>query len=101
MRRKKDILPNAESLVVATKVLPIVAPVAPVQNNTCDCGVFVLAFADAFLRDRQNSELIVTSSVVRKRFPKIFGSYWFALDEIESKRKEMAHYILENGNVKL
>jgi Ulp1 family protease len=38
--------PNRDALKLARDELPLVQPTAPMQSNGCDCGVFVLQYAE-------------------------------------------------------
>ena len=97
-RRKKS-SPTDPDLVVDSKTLPIVPPKVPLQSNSCDCGVFVVVFAEEFLKAQIKTPLIATQLQAKRKLTKQFGSEWFSLETIQAKREEMARFIQENGNV--
>ena len=102
-RRKKSNVDDAD-LIVDSKTLPIVPPKVPLQSNSCDCGVFVVVFAEKFLNDQKQSSsnpLKATVKQVKRRLGKQFGSEWFPLIDIQKKRMEMAQLVQQWGNVKL
>jgi Ulp1 family protease len=95
-RKYPEVLPRIE---VSSHALPIMPPVVPLQTNSCDCGVFVLAFAERFLKDRERSPLLSTWNQIKKKCSKQFGTRWFLLNSIPNKRKELAGFVVNNGHV--
>lgn len=74
--------------------LPVCVPEVPLQDNGCDCGVFLLAFAKHFLTRRalqfQSSEY-----KIKQKFKQEFGSGWFPQREILEMREGMYKFILQ------
>jgi len=95
--RKKRRSPEEPTLKVDAETLPICPPKVPLQSNSCDCGVYLLQFAEQFLRDRINSEFECTQLQLKRKLTKQFGSAWFPQEQIPEKRKEMARFVEQHG----
>lgn len=57
-------------------------PKAPVQDNFCDCGVYVLQYMESFFKD----------PITDFSFP-IRKTDWFGFEEIAQKRKDIKELI--------
>lgn len=90
---RKKATPDPPHLVLDAKSLPIVAPIVPLQTNSCDCGVFTIVFAEKFLKDRQEKDFVASQIQTRRKFTRQFGAKWFPLDTIPKRRIEMAEYV--------
>lgn len=83
-----------DSFQVSARNLPVVAPDVPLQDNNCDCGVFVLEFTERFLKERAEAfEAISAPENIKKRFKSEFGKDWFPTSEIRRKRQQLIELI--------
>lgn len=80
-------------LQVSAVALPVVVPIVPLQDNGCDCGVFLLAFAQHFLTELA-WRFVSTEDSIRKRFKHEFGLGWFPTAQILTMRESMHKHIV-------
>ena len=71
--------------------LPVVSPKVPLQMNSCDCGVFVLRYAQEFLQRAAGPE--ATVAVTERDVATKFGDHdfegWFKPADIVGMRLEI------------
>lgn len=82
------------SLLIDGKTLPAISPYhIPRQTNNCDCGVFLLEYAQ--LLSNAATEIKITKEFVesRGREHAILTKHWFDLNSIPEKRKEIKKLI--------
>ncbi|KAK7239215.1 small ubiquitin-like modifier deconjugating peptidase [Aureococcus anophagefferens] len=72
--------PDEPELKLKLKVdLPLVVPKVPMQTNSCDCGVYVLRYAEEFLSRAVGAAptVAVTEAAVDDKFAAHDGAAWF------------------------
>jgi hypothetical protein len=77
--------------VFTNVTLPVVAPNIPPQTNSCDCGVFILEYAEGFLE--LIPELLVTENDVKNQLGSHVSSAWFKSEKIPKKRNNLLKLI--------
>ena len=80
-------LPRFAEYLVACNSASIVFQV-PLQDNDCDCGVFLLVFAERFFTDIAPT-FECTWEQIKKDFKTVFSKTWFDEDCVRNKRLEM------------
>ncbi|KAH9248336.1 hypothetical protein BASA81_014010 [Batrachochytrium salamandrivorans] len=80
-------------LQVSASAFPVVVPQVPLQDNGCDCGVFLLAFAQHFLTELA-WRFVSNEDAIRKRFKHEFGLEWFSTTQILIMRENMHEHIV-------
>ena len=79
-------------LKVTSKVLPVITASTPIQINSCDCGVYILEFAERLMEDATLLDHLAKEKDldhVRTRLRKDITPNWFTPSEITHKRKRI------------
>mmetsp|Transcript_6617 Transcript_6617/g.11639 ORF Transcript_6617/g.11639 Transcript_6617/m.11639 type:complete len:301 (-) Transcript_6617:8-910(-) len=71
--------------------IPMFQPDVPLQDNLTDCGVFLLHYAELFLKNPNQFNIKHLDSVTSTQF---FKHNWFELEDIARKRLEVKVAIL-------
>jgi hypothetical protein len=87
---------------INAKILPVVAPVLPLQDNDCDCGVFLIEFAERFFRDVE-ARFVSTPDAIRREFKDLFVTedehgvkhLLTTADKVARKRREFIQVVKE------
>jgi len=95
-----DVVEEAPVPGLSAKDLVVFSPDIPLQDNDCDCGVFVLVYAEKFFAEMAPSFECKWKNVkgARPRFPGMFGAKWFNGPElVAQKRVELLCFINETA----
>ena len=97
-KERNELIPMNENVVIGdwegkdnlfnNVSLPLITPAIPQQNNTCDCGPFMLENAEQFLRMVPHLKPI-TEDDVQNNFPNNFGKVWFPSQNISKSREDL------------
>lgn len=68
--------------------IPSVVPSVPKQENSCDCGIFILSYVEHFFRVFSDARNMTTQNLIEKLSPSVHEN-WFTLGDIGRKRKEI------------
>ena len=80
------------SLQLKAKVdLPLVAPKAPIQTNSCDCGVYVLRYAEELLKRAvgDDASIAVDQADVDAKFESHDFASWFTPTDVARMRRDL------------
>lgn len=83
--KKRDIEGARE---FSENTFPGLNPTCPQQNNSTDCGVFVLKYVESFFRNPIKDFIMPISNTAD----------WFTQDAIRDKRKEIQQLIVQLHN---
>ena len=84
--------PDEPELKLKLKVdLPLVVPKVPMQTNSCDCGVYVLRYAEEFLSRAVGAAptVAVTEAAVDDKFAAHDFASWFTAAEVAAMRGDL------------
>jgi Ulp1 family protease len=97
----KDVFVLEQSQKLFNKdTMPLVVPKIPKQDNTYDCGVFVLKYAEKFLHLILEPEFIIDDAARDNSLENHITGDWFQKDDIEEKRIHLKKIIQQEQKLK-